>query len=622
MVANPCLESWQSLHQQLRGIAKRRAALDAEEARCLRDADAMQLWRRLGYVHMAEYLERELGYGPQAGAERLRVARELGGLPQTEAALADGRLSYSAVRELTRIVTADTEDDWLAEARGKNLRQIEAMVSGRKRGDRPSDPTRPDRIARVVRIALSPDVFALFRQAQTAMADEQGGRLDDNEFIEALCRRALGGDGSAARPAHQIAITVCESCKRGWQNGGGQEIEVAPEVVERAACDAEWIGSLEADQPARVTASVTPRMRRQVLARDHHRCTVPGCRSARNLDLHHIEYQCEGGTHAIWNLTTTCSGHHRQLHEGALAIRGEAPDALEFIWRDGVARPIDDRQAHESGETATAALHVGDPAVERPKMGDAKDSTDENDISGVALATGGCCASDDVRESRPAEQHRDRGSKTRASRTALGDTGSTADAGKPMTAKFYVEVPFEDSDIARALAMGGCSASDDVCEARTAAERRRDGASEKLTTRDPGADVHESTTDADRPGGRASGDPTFRAAPTNADGTAREPTTTTSHVGDQPRPDRITGTGAPAARAVASEPLLTTAVAASRAGDDALLRDAREALTTAGYKAHAARAAVEAARAELGDDVTLAMLIREALRCCARARVR
>jgi hypothetical protein len=93
----------------------------AEEARCLREAYGMQLWRHLGYVHIGEYLEREMGYGPQVGAERLWVARELGALPQMAARLTAGELSYSAVRELTRIATGETEQLWLDEARGKNL---------------------------------------------------------------------------------------------------------------------------------------------------------------------------------------------------------------------------------------------------------------------------------------------------------------------------------------------------------------------------------------------------------------------------------------------------------------------------------------------------------------------
>jgi hypothetical protein len=355
MVANLEVERWQVLHQQLRTIVQRRAVLDAEEARCLREAYALQLWRQLGYIHMGEYLEWEMGYGPQVGAERLRVARELGALPQMEARLTTGELSYSAVRELTRIATSETEQAWLDEADGKNLRQIEAMVAGRKRGDQPSDPTTPELVNRVVRLELSPAAFATLRQAQAAIADDHGGRLDDSTFIEVLCRRALEGAASADRPAHQISFTVCESCKRGWQNGAGREIDIAPGVIERARCDAEWIGSLEVAQPERVNSTVTPRIRRQVLAHDHQRCTVPGCRSARNLDLHHIEYQRDGGSHEMWNLTVLCSGHHRELHDGTLHIRGTAPDRLTF------SRGATTRDATDDVRVDAADGRVGGP---------------------------------------------------------------------------------------------------------------------------------------------------------------------------------------------------------------------------------------------------------------------
>jgi hypothetical protein len=127
-------EAWRHLHDRLRGIARKRSALDAEEAHCLRQAHDLKLWRHLGYAHMNEYLERELGYAPQAGVERVRIAFALADLPKIEAGLADGRLAYSAVRELTRVATAENEQAWLDKVFGKNLRQIEAMVSGKKRG--------------------------------------------------------------------------------------------------------------------------------------------------------------------------------------------------------------------------------------------------------------------------------------------------------------------------------------------------------------------------------------------------------------------------------------------------------------------------------------------------------
>ena len=52
---------WREVDRQLRGNAKRRAALDADEARWLREAERLQIWRPLGMVNMTDYMERVLG---------------------------------------------------------------------------------------------------------------------------------------------------------------------------------------------------------------------------------------------------------------------------------------------------------------------------------------------------------------------------------------------------------------------------------------------------------------------------------------------------------------------------------------------------------------------------------
>jgi hypothetical protein len=69
----------------------------------------------------------------------VRIATALEDLPELADALANG--------ELTRVATRATEQAWLDDARGKNLRQIEQAVAGRKRGDRPSDPADPELVA-------------------------------------------------------------------------------------------------------------------------------------------------------------------------------------------------------------------------------------------------------------------------------------------------------------------------------------------------------------------------------------------------------------------------------------------------------------------------------------------
>jgi hypothetical protein len=54
------------------------------------------------------------------------------------------------------------------------------------------------------------------------------------------------------------------------------------------------------------------RMRRAVLERDGHRCTVCGC--GGSLDVHHIVPRSRGGTNAPSNLVTLCPNHHRAAH--------------------------------------------------------------------------------------------------------------------------------------------------------------------------------------------------------------------------------------------------------------------------------------------------------------------
>src|SRR6185436_20618747 len=184
---------WRTVDRELRWIAKRRAALDAEEARWIREAEALQIWRPLGMVSMLDYLERVLGYGPRKAQDRLRVARALGSLAQLTAALESGELAFSAVRELTRVVTPATEGAWREWAAGKNLREIEEKVAHRKPGDRPDDPPKPEPRMHVVRFELSPETFAMLRQARTALNEEHARNLDEDEFVKAMCEAVLDG---------------------------------------------------------------------------------------------------------------------------------------------------------------------------------------------------------------------------------------------------------------------------------------------------------------------------------------------------------------------------------------------------------------------------------------------
>ena len=88
-------------------IAELSAHLDAATARLLeliREFDARGGWNS-GFRSCAAWLSWRTGLAPGAAREHVRVARALGNLPLLAQALARGELSYSKVRELTRVAT-------------------------------------------------------------------------------------------------------------------------------------------------------------------------------------------------------------------------------------------------------------------------------------------------------------------------------------------------------------------------------------------------------------------------------------------------------------------------------------------------------------------------------------
>ena len=323
---------WKDLHNKLRSIAKRRVALEAEEADYLIEAEETRLYRRLGYTTILEYMERELHYGPHAAKERLRVARALFELPLISELFRDGEVCFSTVRELTRVATPATEQAFLAKAQGKTAHQVQQMVAGLKRGDEPDATPDPRRIRKRIVMDLSVESYAKWRALRAALEKERGERMSDDDAIVLLCRSPEHST-NVPRPAVQTAMTTCKSCKQSFLEVAGEALLIDAATAARLACDATHIGDLESDERTRVASAIPESIRRKVYQRDHFACAVPGCRATRFLDIHHLLAREDGGDHSMSNLILLCAGCHKRHHEGALLITGRAPDALRFMWR-------------------------------------------------------------------------------------------------------------------------------------------------------------------------------------------------------------------------------------------------------------------------------------------------
>ncbi len=392
---------WVRAHEALSRLARERAAADAEEGRWLLAALRSAVHVHVGFGSFGEYVERLFGYKPRSTQEKLRVAEALEELPNLAHALSTGSLGWSAVRELTRVAVADTEQAWLELARGKTVRQLEELVASKNPGDEPSAPSPAPVRPRVLRFEVAPETFALFREAILSLRRRSPDRLDDDAALLSMARHVLGERREEGRASYQIALTVCSACGTGQQQAGGELVAVGADVVAMAHCDAQHLGQFTlaanenalpdraqtdaitsadehtGDAPthemsrderahagartesvdsgaseanpsarlprpdarvgARATQTIPPALRRAALVRDQHCCRVPGCKNAAYLDLHHIVPRSEGGRNVLINIITLCGAHHRAVHRGALSIEMDAALGFRFRHGDGTA---------------------------------------------------------------------------------------------------------------------------------------------------------------------------------------------------------------------------------------------------------------------------------------------
>ncbi len=331
---------WQAVHEELLRLVVKRGGLDFEEGQWLVRAYRWGVHARLGFGSFYEYTERLFGYGVRLTQEKLRVAEALEELPQLARALREGTMSFSAVRELTRVATPRTESEWHEVAQGRTIREIERLVSGLRPGSRPDDPQDPGARRHVLRLEVSGETLATWREAMAKIRRDAGGSLAEDSALLLLARSILegprdAGPSEAGRSSYQVALTICEECRRGRQQGQGELVAVAPEIVEMARCDGQELGHGEEPRahvgaPQRAAQSITPAIRRSVLRRDGGRCQVPGCRHATFVDVHHLVPRSEGGANTAENLVTLCSAHHRAVHRGKVITKGHAPDVRFF----------------------------------------------------------------------------------------------------------------------------------------------------------------------------------------------------------------------------------------------------------------------------------------------------
>lgn len=380
------------LDRAIVGLCARINAATYELLVLIRRFDERGGWLAWGFQSCAEWLHWRCDVGLSAAREKVRVAHALKCLPAISMAFAEGVLSYSKVRALTRVANADNEHGLLtfalkttAERVAERCRELRCGTessteeAGRAFARRALSLHRnPERGTVTVTVELPLEQGELIDKALDRARDDHSHETPElaNEswsaqradaFVE-LAKAYLRGEAQTrAGEADQYRVMVHVDRSALAEGKGRSGLPV--ESVKRLCCDGETVLLVEDDRGeplniGRRTRVVPTAMKRALWARDKG-CTFPGCHRKRFVDAHHVEHWSTGGGTSLANLLLLCNAHHRLVHEGGFRIEKDYRDRWCVLRPDGIAVPSCGYRPEDVTDTPPANdSHSGNPSAE------------------------------------------------------------------------------------------------------------------------------------------------------------------------------------------------------------------------------------------------------------------
>jgi hypothetical protein len=360
--------------------------------------DELEGWCGKGIKSFAHWLNWKCGISLAAGREKVRVARKLGGLPLISKAMSEGRLSYSKVRAITRIATAENEQDLLYIAENGTAEHLEKTVRLYRQAkagiDSSIDSSQANQQhemkylnyyydtdgslvinarvpaeqgAQLIK-ALEAGTDLISAEQRRVSAEAPSETVNRGELerqpsdvsaetsrpplssisVDALCLMAegwLAHETAAVSDSdrYQVVVHVDEAALNGSTQACG-EIQsgplIAQETVRRLSCDSSLVRVTEDASGnildiGRKTRGIPSAIKRALRIRDQG-CQFPGCTTDhRFCDGHHLHHWSQGGTTSLSNLVLLCRHHHRLVHEGGYTVESAKNGGYVFHSPDG-----------------------------------------------------------------------------------------------------------------------------------------------------------------------------------------------------------------------------------------------------------------------------------------------
>ena len=338
--------------------------------------DREGLWALDGHFCCASWLVWRTNMARSTVFEKLRIAHELRRRPVIAEAFRDGRISYSAVRAITRMDRPAPQVDealvQLAESGRASIVDIErvvrsyALYADQERP--PAEDRKPERDLKIRRgdngsgqvvINLADIEIEEFAAALQAFIDlrYRAGGVDEssagdpgeapleeasraaikaNAFMELINAGLAAADGGhAAGDDRYMVHLVTRDAGQSHSFLNGTPIHPTEAAVIGCDCSTVAHGVAGVGEPlylGRKTREWSTAQRRAIAVRDGGQCRFPGCQF-RHVDIHHMYSWEAGGPTDVSNGVSECRRHHRMLHAGYRA-EGDPNGELRF-YRPG-----------------------------------------------------------------------------------------------------------------------------------------------------------------------------------------------------------------------------------------------------------------------------------------------
>ena len=338
------------------------------------------------FTSCAEWIAVTTGRTLGTARENVRVAHALEDLPLTSREMSLGKISYTKVRNMTRVATPETEEDLLEYARAGSAAKLEQIVRGWKHLSRDGELTAEEARHQsrafsvvidgdgmyVMRGRLEPEVGAVLMRAieaaratrctatqSTPMRGRSSGEPQRRErrrrgcaaeaasgadaaglVAEQALAAGFGGESGTRAERFQVAVhTEMATLEKDGEPGRSEVdgVRVSAESSRRMACDAAVVPMTHRDGAVmgvgRKTRTIPPHIRRALEERDRG-CRYPGC-GCRFTEAHHVKHWADGGETSLANTVLLCRRHHRVVHEGRTRMALNREGQAVFFTKKG-----------------------------------------------------------------------------------------------------------------------------------------------------------------------------------------------------------------------------------------------------------------------------------------------